>query len=206
MSSSPRRRSPTVSTEAGATKAAAPKAPFTQLQLDFIREYLVDLNATEAARRAGYSAASAERIGYALLHAHPAVAAQIEAAKARRAEKKRITADRVMEELGRMAFSNIRDYIEWGPKGMKLRDGKLLDDDQSAAVADIVPNGKGNGKLTRLKLYDKLAALNALARHLGMIGGKTALGPPDDSEERRAANAELRERLMRIVRAGEKKE
>ena len=45
---------------------------------------------------------------------------------------------------------------------------------------------------------------HALARHLGMIGGKTALGPADESEERKAANAELRERLMRIVRSGDK--
>lgn len=204
MSSPPQRRSPTASTRAGFAKGGRAKAAFTEQQLAFIREYLVDLNATEAARRAGYSEVSAARIAYALVHAHPAVGAAIEAAKARRAEKRRVTADRVIEELGRMAFSNIRDYVSWGPNGMKLRDGVSLEDDQTAAVADMVPNR--NGKLTRLKLYDKLAALNALARHLGMIGGKTALGPPDDTEERRAANAELRERLMRIVRAGEKKE
>jgi terminase small subunit-like protein len=117
--------------------------------------------------------------------------------------KRQITADRVMEELGKMAFANIRDYIDWGPDGMELRHNSLLDEDQTAAVADVEP--KGNGKVARLKLYDKLAALNALARHLGMIGGKTALGPRDDSEERKAANAELRERLMRIVQSGEKK-
>jgi hypothetical protein len=108
-----------------------------------------------------------------------------------------------MEELGRMAFSNMGDYVTWGPNGMELRDYALLDEDQTAAIADIEP--KGNGKQARLKLYDKLAALNALARHLGMIGGKTALAPRDDSEERKAANAELRERLMRIVKSGEKK-
>ena len=181
-----------------------PRSPtgFTERQLAFIREYLVDLKPAEAARRAGYSAASADRIAYALLHENPAVSARVEEAKARRAEKKRVTADRVLEELGCMAFANIRDYIDWGPKGMELRDKSLLDADETAAIADIAPNG--NGKLTRLKLYDKLAALNALARHLGMIGGKTALGPADDSEERKAANAELRERLMRIVRSGDK--
>jgi len=101
-----------------------------------------------------------------------------------------------------MAFANIRDYIGWGPKGMTLRDKVLLDEDESAAIADITPNR--NGKLTRLKLYDKLAALNALARHLGMIGGKTALGAPTDTDDRKDANAILRERLLRIAKAGEK--
>jgi phage terminase small subunit len=188
MPASPRRRS---------------RTDFTERQLAFIREYLVDLKPADAARRAGYSAESANRIAY-VLRRQPKIAARIEQVQARRAEKKRVTADRVLEELGKMAFSNIRDYVDWGPQGVTIRDNALLDDEQTAAVADVEP--KGNGKLARLKLYDKLAALNALARHLGMIGGKTALAPPGhDDEERKAANAELRARLMRIVRSGEKK-
>ena len=175
---------------------------FTERQLAFIREFLVDQNAAAAARRAGYSIENARKIAYALRN-DPKIAAQIEEAQAGRRQKKQITADRVVEELGRMAFSNMSDYVKWGPEGIELRANALLDEDQSAAVADVEP--KGNGKLARVKLYDKLAALNALARHLGMIGGKTALGPLDESEERKAANAELRERLMRIVRSGEKK-
>jgi phage terminase small subunit len=177
----------------------------TERQRTFVREYLTGVNATEAARRAGYSSGSASRIGYALLR-HPQVATLIEEGNGRRTEMRRITADRVMEELGRMAFANIRDYIDWGGEGggVKLRDKSLLDREETAAIADIEPKGT-NGRLTRLKLYDKLAALNALARHLGMIGGKTALGLADESAARLAANAELRERLMRIVRSGEKK-
>jgi phage terminase small subunit len=175
---------------------------FTERQLAFIREYLVDLNASEAARRAGYSAENAKGIAYALRH-EPKIAERIEAAQVRRSENKRITADRVLEELGRMAFSNMSDYVEWGPDGMKLRDNALLDEDQTAAVADVEP--RGNGKVARLKLYDKLAALNALARHLGMIGGKTALGPRHPSHEHKDANAILRERLLKIAKQGEKK-
>ena len=175
---------------------------FTKRQLAFIREYSVDLKPTEAARRAGYSVESANKIAYGLRN-NPKIAARIEEAQARRSEKKRVTADRVIEELGRMAFSNMRDYVAWGPEGIELRDHALLDEDQSAAVADVEP--KGNGKLARVKLYDKLAALNALARHLGMIGGKTALGPKDNSTERRDANAILRERLLKIAKEDEKK-
>lgn len=174
----------------------------TEREKRFIAEYVRDLNGKQAAIRTGYAKGGAAGTAYRLL-AKPEVAAAVENAIAVRSEKKRITADRVMEELGRMAFSNMRDYVEWGPNGMKLRDHALLDDDQTAAVADVEP--KGNGKLARLKLYDKLAALNALARHLGMIGGKTALGPRDSSHERKDANAILRERLLKIAKQGEKK-
>jgi phage terminase small subunit len=164
---------------------------------------MVDANAAEAARRAGYSPENARNIAYGLRN-QPKVAARIEAAQERRSEKKRVTADRVLEELGRMAFSNMSDYVEWGPGGITLRDHALLDEDQTAAVADVEP--KGNGKVARLKLYDKLAALNALARHLGMTGGRTALGPSrNENRERRDANAILRERLMKIAKQGEKK-
>jgi hypothetical protein len=95
------------------------------------------------------------------------------------------------------------DYVRWGSNGIELRDNALLDEDQTAAVADIEP--KGNGKVVRLKLYDKLAALNALARHLGMTGGRTALGPRNEHRERRDANAILRERLLKIAKQGEGK-
>jgi phage terminase small subunit len=168
----------------------------------FVKEYLADPNAAAAARRAGYTLRNAKAIASRLLQ-RPDIAAAVAKATEQRTEKKRVTADRVIEELGRMAFADIRNFIDWGPEGVKLRDKAALDSDDAAAIADV--EGKGsNGKIGRLKLYDKLAALNALARHLGMIGGRTALGPADDSADRRAANAELRERLMRIVRSGKK--
>jgi phage terminase small subunit len=176
---------------------------FTERQLAFIREFLVDQNAAEAARRAGYSPEHAKSIAH-VLRQQPKIAERIEAAQAKRRERKSITADRVLEELGRMAFSNMADYVKWGSDGIELRDNVLLDEDQTAAVADVEP--KGNGKVTRLKLYDKLAALNALARHLGMIGGKTALGPSRNaSHEHKDANTILRERLLKIAKQGEKK-
>jgi phage terminase small subunit len=173
----------------------------TEREKRFIAEYLRDLNGQQAAARVGYAKSGAASQARRLL-AKPAVESAVEKANAERSETKRITADRVMEELGRMAFSNMRDYVTWGPEGMELRNDALLDEDQTAAVADVEP--KGNGKVARLKLYDKLAALNALARHLGMIGGKTALGPRDHSHERRDANAILRERLLKIAKQGDK--
>lgn len=167
----------------------------------FAKEYLVDLNGRAAAIRAGYKPTTAAKVACALLK-KPEIRALVEEGKTRRTDKKRVTADRVIEELARMAFADIRDFIDWGPQGVKLRDKSALGAEAAAAIADV--EGKGaNGGIGRLKLYDKLAALNALARHLGMIGGKTPLGPPDRSIDRRDANAELRDRLLRIARGEE---
>jgi phage terminase small subunit len=187
MQAKPRRRAPT---------------GLTEREQRFVAEYVRAPNGKQAAIRVGYAPGGAAGMAHKML-AKPEIAAAVDEANAKRAEKKRITADRVLEELGRMAFSNMRDYVAWGPNGMELRDQALLDDDQTAAVADI--EHKGNGKVARLKLYDKLAALNALARHLGMIGGKTALGPRDYTQQRKDANAILRERLLKIAKQGEKK-
>jgi phage terminase small subunit len=140
----------------------------------FVKEYLADPNAAEAARRAGYTLRNARAVASRLLR-KPEIAALVAKGTEQRAEKKRVTADRVIEELGRMAFADIRNFIDWGPEGVKLRDKSALDSDDAAAIADVEAKG-ANGQIGRLKLYDKLAALNALARHLGMIGGRTALG------------------------------
>jgi len=60
----------------------------------------------------------------------------------------------------------------------------------------VQPNGK-DGKGGRLKLYDKKAALDSLARHLGLFDAHRRLGPTDQTVDGKAARAELRERLMR---------
>lgn len=167
----------------------------------FAREYLIDLNGTAAAIRAGYKASAAKGIASRLLR-KPEIAALVTQGQERRAEKKRITSDRVIEELGRVAFADIRNFIDWGPEGVKLRRKTVLDADDAAAIADVEAKGS-NGAIGRLKLYDKLAALNALARHLGMIGGRTALRTHDDTEAGRQARAELRARLARIMQGEE---
>ena len=72
--------------------------PLTTKQQRFCEEYLVDLNATAAARRAGYSSRTAEQQGYQLLQI-PSVQAAIEALKAARSEATGVTAEYVVERL-----------------------------------------------------------------------------------------------------------
>ena len=69
----------------------------------FVEEYLIDLNATQAAIRAGYSAKTAGSIGEEILK-KPEIQEAIQAAMKARSERTEITADRVLKELGRIAF------------------------------------------------------------------------------------------------------
>lgn len=130
----------------------------------FVREYLVDLNAKQAAIRAGYSPKTADRIGPRLLK-DADVGGAVEAALAERRERLHISAERVLEELARIAFADPRDVAEWGPDGLRLRDSADLSGADAASVSEVISTRSG----TRLRRHDKVKALELLGRHLGMF-------------------------------------
>lgn len=145
---------------------ARPAAMHLRIE-QFVREYLVDLNAAAAARRCGYPARIAAPRGSKLM-ARKDVQAAVRQAMGERAARTGVTADRVLLEYARIAFSDARDYYDWGPRGVKLRPARSLDDDAAAAVR-IVRRGRRKGPpLTYLHLHDKHRALKMLARHLGL--------------------------------------
>lgn len=84
----------------------------TPKQAQFVREYLVDLNATQAAIRAGYSSATAGSVGHENLN-KPEIAEAIAKAQGERAERTEITADMVLQELWAIATANPNELIEW---------------------------------------------------------------------------------------------
>src|SRR6478736_4951624 len=104
-------------------------------QRRFVEQYLVDLNATQAAIRAGYSAATASEQASRLL-ANVKVAAAIAEAQAARSRRTEVTADRVVLELARVAFGDPRRVLSWGPGGVKLRPSDELTDEEAAIVAE----------------------------------------------------------------------
>lgn len=87
----------------------------TAKQAQFVAEYLIDLNATQAATRAGYSAKTAYSQGQRMLK-DVDVAASVAAAMAERAARTEITADRVLRELAKIGFSDIRKAVKWGSR------------------------------------------------------------------------------------------
>jgi len=140
----------------------------TPRQGAFVREYLVDLNASAAAVRAGYSAATANRIGPRLL-SNVGVAAAIAEAQAERSKRTEVTQDRVILELARIAFGDSHRVMSWGPEGVKLRPSAELTDDEAAIVAEASQTVTEAGGTIRLKTVDKLGALKLLGTHLGMF-------------------------------------
>lgn len=159
----------------------------TAKQRAFVREYLIDLNATQAAIRAGYSEKTARSIGDENL-SKPDIAAAIEAAMKIRADRTDITADRVLKELAKIGFADVRKAIKWqgslvteedNPDGgdtlviknvvtnnVQLISSDDIDDDTAAAISEISQNSNGGIKL---KLHDKRAALVDIGKHLGMF-------------------------------------
>ena len=86
---------------------------------------------------------------------------------AARAARLGITAERVLQEYAHIAFADLRHIVEWGPDGFRIKSPDEMSGGDSAAISEIVP-GTDPGH-SRVKLYDKKAALDAIARHLGMF-------------------------------------
>lgn len=137
----------------------------------FVEEYLIDLNATQAAIRAGYAPDYADRYGPSLL-GKSSVKRAIEKAKRLRSIRTGAKADEVIREFLRLAYSDLSDYISWGPKGVKLVSSKKLTADQTAAVQELTIKAYGEIKI---KLHPKIPALSKLAEHLNLIGQREAL-------------------------------
>lgn len=106
----------------------------TPKQQRFVHEYLIDLNATEAAKRAGYSEKTAMEQGYKLVHKVSVVAA-INEAKQDRECRTNITQDKVLKETARLAFSSIGELFS--PDDFELVPPTQLPDDVARAIASV---------------------------------------------------------------------
>lgn len=151
-------------------------------QRRFVEEYLIDLNATQAAIKAGYSKKTARQIGEENL-TKPAIALAVKLAISERSERTEVNADRVLREYARIGFFDIRKIFN--DDGSMKPIGEL-GDDEAAVIAGVevseIRDGDGMviGQLKKIKLADKLGALNALARHLGLLNDKVVVsGDPD---------------------------
>ncbi len=131
----------------------------------FCDEYLIDLNGTQAAIRAGYSPKTAKAIASENL-TKPDVRAYIDRKMAERSKRTGVNADRVIEELARVAFVNAANVID--AETATLRPDVTADD--TAAIQSVKVKTFGEDGIEReIKLADKLKALELLGKHLGMF-------------------------------------
>ena len=154
----------------------------TPKQEAFVREYLIDLNATQAAIRAGYSERTAAVQGFDLLR-NPKVAGAVAAAQAARAARTELTADRILLELRRLALFDPRKLFDDAGEPIPIHQ---LDDDTAAAVAGLeVATERNRGAssedeasvtvVRKYKVADKNSAIDKAMRHLGILKDKVDL-------------------------------
>lgn len=137
----------------------------TEKQKRFVQEYLVDLNATAAAKRAGYSEKSASRIAVELLN-KTQVSAEIQKQQAERQKRTEITQEKVLQELAAIAFANGYDFAQVIKPGVvRVIPTEEIPQDKRKAVASIKETANG----TEIKTYDKVRALELLGKHLGIF-------------------------------------
>lgn len=141
----------------------------TEKQRRFAAEYIVDLNATQAAIRAGYSEKTAAEQACRLL-INVKVQEEIKKAMDDRSARTEITQDMVLRELAAIGFSKATDYVRIQDGIVLIQDTNDLADAQKSAIASI-ENGKYGVKI---RLHDKIRALERLGDHLGMFTGKEA--------------------------------
>lgn len=165
----------------------------TPKQRLFVLEYLVDLNATQAAIRAGYSQKTAEVLGYQLLK-KPLVAAAVEQAMQKREKRIEITADRVLQELARIGFSDLGDFVDIAPTGIRVKTSDQMD---TRVLAEVSETFTVAGGTVKIKLHDKVAALEKLGRHLKLFTEKHEHSGPDGGPIQVDYTAVIREELAR---------
>jgi phage terminase small subunit len=143
----------------------------TKKQKRFVEEYLVDLNATQAAIRAGYSTQTAYSIGDENLK-KPEIKNAIEKALAERSRRTGVNADRVILELAKIAFLNPTDVINMSEATIKGDSNR----DDTAAISSVkvkrIPTEDGDITEREVRTYDKIKALELLGKHLGMFTDK----------------------------------
>lgn len=154
----------------------------TDKQERFCEEYMIDLNATQAAIRAGYSPKTANEQGSQLL-AKLSIQNRIAQLQAEQSRRTGVSADRVVRELAKIAFVNAADLID--PKTASLK-SDVSHDDLAAVQSVKVKTFGEDGLEQEVKLADKLRALDLLGKHLGMFNGAS-----DDTSDQLAEARKL---------------
>lgn len=155
----------------------------TKKQKKFIEEYLIDLNATQAAIRAGYSPDTAGSIGSENLK-KPEIRVRIEKAMAERSKRTGINQDRIIEELAKIALLNPKNLINFEEATVK----EEATEEDLAAISSVrvkcFPTKDGEGIEREIKMYDKAKALELLGRHLGMFKDKVEVSGLEEEKKK----------------------
>lgn len=141
----------------------------TPKEIKFCQEYLIDLNGTQAAIRAGYSKRSAKEIASENL-TKPNIKKWIEDQQKAIAKRTELTQDRILQEYAKIAFSDIRKIFNEQNAVIDIKD---IDDDTAASISstesfeEYGSDGALSGFTKKVKLWDKVRALDSISKVLG---------------------------------------
>ncbi len=149
----------------------------------FVAEYRKDLNATQAAIRAGYSKKTAGQQGDQLLK-NPQIAAAVAEQTHQQLERADLSAVRTLEEMRRLGFSNVKRLFD---KNGDLRPIHTLSDEDAACISGlevVMKNATaGDGKVDRVlkvKIWDKRATLEMLGKHFALLDERIRFEATDE--------------------------
>ncbi len=172
-------------------KAVIPHSGLSEQQEWFCKEYLIDLDPRAAAIRAQFPPSAASR-----LMKHPPVKVRLAQEMAARSARVGVNADRVLRELGKIAFGDPRSLF--GPDGRLLAPGAINPDDAAMIVGvktrRQVENIGGETvpvEIQEIRIIDKLSAINLAMKHLGMLTEKVDITVMTLAERIRAADARV---------------
>lgn len=157
----------------------------------FCQEYIIDLNGKQAAIRSGYSERSAEVTASRLL-SDDKVKGRISQLMEDRLERTKLTQDSVISELRKIAFSDIRDFVEWDNLGVTIKSSVGISASSSQCVSMVSQKANKFGDTISFKLHDKVKALELLGNHLGMFKSNASGDGPETIAE---ALSKLAEKL-----------
>ena len=170
------------STRRSASQDATPS--LNDKQAKFVEEYLVDLNATQAAIRAGYSPKTAGAQGFDLLK-KPEIAAAIEKKRSQHAASTGLTVERLLTEAMRLAFFDVRKLTDADGNPIPINQ---LDDDTAAAIQGLElateRSRDEDGQATVVRKYkvaDKNSAIERLFKHMGLFDKDNKQRNPGDA-------------------------
>ncbi|WIA54327.1 terminase small subunit [Sphingobium sp. WTD-1] len=146
----------------------------TPKQQRFVDEYLIDLNATQAAIRAGYSAKTANEQGARLL-ANVSVRNAVSEAKAKRSKETGIDAAWVLSRLAAEAFADLADLYDEHGRVKPVKDWPLVWRQGLVAGIEVETIGAGAGQVTKVKISERIKRVELIGKHVDVQAFKEKL-------------------------------
>lgn len=156
--------------------AAPTWAALSDRERRFVEEYVIDLSGRDAGIRAGLGRTPKSATEMASRMKRKATVAAAIAQLIQ--ERGNVTGSRVLEEMARIAFAKMTDFARVERGCLVVTDTAQLTEDQQAAISEITETVTEAGRTVRIKLHDKGAMLDRLAKVLSMYRERVELSGP----------------------------